>query len=102
MHLLGSQPDESSPCLLPCLHGIRSVSEPNSSPGQRLGQVCRFHKTRQACVSDGVPLRQHRCQDQVLGQYCQDQAPGQYCLEPGESLLVWCLDQPVIITLEMG
>lgn len=92
MHLLGSQPDESSPCLLPCLHGIRSVSELNSSPGQRLGQVFRFHQTRQAWASDGVPLRQHRC---------WDQAPGQYCLEPGELHLVWCLDQPNI-TREMG
>lgn len=92
MHLLGSQPDESSPCLLPCLHGIRSVSELNSSPGQRLGQVFRFHKTRQAWVSDGVPLHQHRCLNQV---------PGQYSLELGESHLVWCLDHPVI-TREMG
>lgn len=92
MHLLGSQPDESSPCLLPCLHGIRSVSEPNSSPGQKLGQVFRFHKTRQTWVSDGIPLHQYQC---------QDQAPGQYCVEPGESHLVWCLDQPVI-TLETG
>lgn len=90
MCLLGSQPDESSPCLLPHLHGIRSVSEANSGPGQKLCQAHRLHQARQAF--EGEHLQSTSVAAPGMGQ-CR--------LKPGELHLVMRPGQ-LVITLDLA